>query len=483
MAFYKLRLEAAEKKLETSLTSGLTGTEAAARRLKFGPNQLQEKTGRGLVGIFWEQFQGFIIWILLGAAVISGFLKEWVDALAIVGIVIVNACLGFIQEYRAEKSLAALKRLSSPSARVVRGGQRGVIPSAELVPGDLIELEAGDHVPADARVIYVSPNFSTQEASLTGESTPVIKTIMALEEKEIPLAERANLLYLGTSIASGKARALVTGTGMRTELGKIAGLIQSIGHEATPLQKKLEEFGRWIVYLCGALVLMVFGLEMLRGGEILDVFLTAVSLAVAAIPEGLPAVITIALALGVQRMVRRGALVRKLPAVETLGCATVICSDKTGTLPRNEMTIKAVRAGGPLFEVTGVGYAPEGEFIGTENPELNKTLIGGVLSSSAQLVLREGAYQILGDPTEGAIVVCALKKGLRREQLENEHPFVEEIPFDSERKRMAVVRREKDRFAVYVKGAPESVLEGCAMDGGERAQILATNTSLAQRAL
>jgi Ca2+-transporting ATPase len=310
-----------------------------------------------------EQFQDFIVWILIGAALVSGFLQEWVDALAIIAIVVLNAILGFIQEYRAEKSLSALKKLSSPTTKVIRNRQHSVIPSLELVPGDIIELEAGDHIPADCRLAWITSNFSVQEASLTGESTPVLKTTIALEEKDIPLADRANMAYMGTSVASGKAKAIVAYTGMLTELGKIAGMIGGIEHESTPLQKRLEEFGKWIVYLCFFLVGLVFILEWLRGGKIVDVFLTSVSLAVAAIPEGLPAVVTIALALGVHRMVKRHALIRKLPSVETLGCATVICSDKTGTLTKNEMTVQRILAGGKLFEITGVGYAPTGEFL------------------------------------------------------------------------------------------------------------------------
>ena len=247
-----------------------------------------------------------------------------------------------MQEYRAEKSLAALKKLSAPSSKVIRGGASQLIPARELVPGDLVEIEAGDHIPADSRIAWHTSNFAVQEASLTGESTPVNKTDLALEEKDIPLAERANIVYLGTAVVAGKARAFVVETGMQTELGRIAGLIQDIKKETTPLQRKLEDFGRLLIYLCFVLVAIVFGLEILRGGELIDMFLTSVSLAVAAIPEGLPAVVTIALALGVQRMVKRHVLIRKLPSVETLGCATVICSDKTGTLTKNEMTVRAV---------------------------------------------------------------------------------------------------------------------------------------------
>ena len=290
----------AARTLATDLTAGLSAPDVRARSERYGPNALREQKGRSPVRIFLEQFADFIIWVLIAAAVVSGFLQEWVDALAIIAIIILNAILGFFQEYRAEKSLLALRKMAAPLARVVRGGVRATIAAPDLVPGDLIELEAGDHVPADGRVVWHTPNFAVQESSLTGESTPVLKTGIALDEKEVALADRANIVYLGTSVVSGKARAVVVETGMQTELGRIAGLIQSIGREVTPLQKRLEQFGKWVVYLCFILVALVFGVEILRGGRMLDVFLTSVSLAVAAIPEGLPAVVTIALALGVQ---------------------------------------------------------------------------------------------------------------------------------------------------------------------------------------
>lgn len=498
--WWQIDIPEVEKSLNTNLSNGLSLGEAKVRLEKYGPNQLKEKKGRSPLSIFLEQFQDFIVWILIGAALVSGFLKEWVDAIAIIAIVILNAILGFIQEYRAEKSLAALKKLSSPTSKVIRDGQHGVISSGELVPGDLIELEAGDNVPADSRLIWLTSNFGVQEASLTGESTPVLKTNLALEEKEIPLADRANMVYMGTSVSSGKARALVCETGMQTELGKIAGMIQEIEQEATPLQKKLEQFGKWIVVLCFILVGLVFALGLLRGGKILDMFLTAVSLAVAAIPEGLPAVVTIALALGVQRMVKRHALIRKLPSVETLGCATVICSDKTGTLTKNEMTVQAVYAGGSLFKVTGIGYEPKGEFLFDEKPinskdclELNKGLFCGVLCNGAELIRNNGNYKIVGDPTEGAILTAAAKIGLEKKKLEQEFNFVEEIPFDSERKKMTIVRRDKDALIAFVKGAPDVLLNDCTeieenglkrgLSAGDKDRILKVNSDLASCAM
>ncbi|MFA5176554.1 MAG: calcium-transporting P-type ATPase, PMR1-type [Candidatus Omnitrophota bacterium] len=466
--FYNLSVEQASQALNTSLESGLSLAESKQRLEQFGLNQLSAKKGITPLDIFLGQFKDFMIWVLIGAALVSGFLQEWVDALAIIAIVILNAVLGFIQEYRAEKSLAALKKLASPSSKVIREGKHSIIPSFELVPGDLIELEAGDSIPADSRLVWSTSNLAVQEASLTGESTPVAKTIRALGEKEVPLADRANMVYLGTSVASGKARALVVDTAMQTELGKIAGMVQDIRHESTPLQKKLEQFGKWIVYLCFILVGLVFLLEWLRGGRIVDIFLTAVSLAVAAIPEGLPAVVTIALALGVHRMVKRHALIRKLPSVETLGCATVICSDKTGTLTKNEMTVQKLFSGARLFAVSGIGYAPQGEFTLDKNridpraySELDKTLRCAVLCNAAQLVKENAAYKIIGDPTEGALLTAAAKADIWKEKLEQEFPFVDEIPFDSERKIMTIIRNSDAGLVAFVKGAPDILIDRC----------------------
>ncbi len=467
--FYNITIEEALRQLGSNLQKGLSNEEAGNRLAQYGSNQLKGKKGISPLAIFFGQFKDFIIWILIAAAFISGFLQEWVDALAIIAIVIVNAILGFIQEYRAEKSLAALKKLSNPVSKVIRDGQHKVIPSLELVPGDVVEIEAGDSIPADSRLLWISANFTAQEASLTGESTPVAKTTHALEGKNISLADRANMVYMGTSVSSGKAKALVIYTGMQTELGKIAGLVQEIAHETTPLQKKLEEFGKWIVYLCFVMVGMVFILGWLRGGKIVDVFLTSVSLAVAAIPEGLPAVVTIALALGVHRMVKRNALIRKLPSVETLGCATVICSDKTGTLTKNEMTAQKIFSAGKLFEITGVGYAPRGEFLLGKNkinvadyPDLVNVLRSGVLCNGAQLVDNAGAYKIVGDPTEGALLTAAGKAGITKERSEQDFLFIDEIPFDSERKKMTIIRKHGQEVIAFVKGAPDILLDDCA---------------------
>jgi Ca2+-transporting ATPase len=501
--WWHLDVDRAVKELGSDPGTGLSSNEVSARLARYGRNQLQEAPKRSAWGIFLDQFKDFIIWVLIGAAVVSGFLQEIVDAVAIIAIVVLNAILGFIQEHRAEQSLAALKKLSSPTCKVIRNGKHEMIPSEELVPGDVIELEAGDSVPADSRLAWVTSNFSAQEASLTGESTPVAKTAAALEEREVALADRANMVYAGTSVASGRAKAMVTETGMQTELGKIAGMIQEIEREATPLQKKLEQFGKWIVYACFVLVAMVFVLEWWRGGKLIDTFLTAVSLAVAAIPEGLPAVVTIALALGVQRMVKRHALIRRLRSVETLGSATVICSDKTGTLTKNEMTVQAVLAGGQRFTVTGIGYAPKGDFLldgrtadPKDYPELMKALRIGVLCNGAQLVLTHGQdahATIVGDPTEAALLTAAGKANLWKEQQEWDAPFVDELPFDSQRKMMTVIRQTDGRQVAYVKGAPDVLVANCTSiargDGSrpltadDRSRIVAANDDLAGQAM
>lgn len=300
---------------------------------------------------------------MIGAAIISGLLEDWLDAVAILAIVLLNGLLGFVQEFRAERSLAALRKMSVATARVIRDGVLRSIPARELVPGDLVLLEAGDRVPADVRLIYAT-NFQSQEASLTGESTPVQKAATALDMPDVSLADRTNMAFMGTIAVSGKARALVVATALRTELGRIASMIQKESETEraeTPLQRRLEQFGYTLLWLALAVVAVVFALGYLRGEPLVAMFMTSVSLAVAAVPEGLPTVVTITLALGVTRMVQRHALIRKLPAVETLGSATVICTDKTGTLTKNEMTVTKLFAGGRLFEVTGEGYEPAGE--------------------------------------------------------------------------------------------------------------------------
>lgn len=498
MNWHAESLETVVRALEADLVQGLSERVSRERFLHEGPNELKEKKGPTAFRIFLDQFKDFIIWVLIGAAAVSGFLKEWIDALAIVAIVVLNAILGFIQEYRADKALAALKKLSAPRARVIRDGKTQIIPSREVVVGDLLELEAGDHVPADARVT-TAHLLKAQEAALTGESVPVEKFTDPVSEK-VTVGDRLSMVFQGTVLTSGKGRGIVVATGMRTELGKIATLIQTVEEETTPLKERLEKFGKLLVYICSGIVAVVFGLGFLRGGDPLELFLTAVSLAVAAIPEGLPAVVTIALALGVQRMVKRNALIRKLPSVETLGSATVILSDKTGTLTKNEMTVRSAVVGRELLTVSGRGYIPEGKFRRGESeispkewPELELLLRIGVLCNSAHLEKKENDWEIIGDPTEGALLSAAAKLGLWKKDLEKEYPVVSEIPFDSERKKMSVIRKNGNGFLVFIKGAPDIVLEECThwqFQGGvhplnesTRQEILSRNSELAGQTL
>jgi Ca2+-transporting ATPase len=464
-----------------------------------GTNELPEAAPPSPFHIFLSQFSSLIIWVLIGAAVVSGLLQEWVDVGAIVAIVLLNALLGFIQEYKAERSLAALKRLSIVTARVLRDGVVHVIPSYELVSGDLILVEAGDHVPADARIVSVA-HLRTQEATLTGESTPVEKSSVLLSAPDLQIADRSNMLFLGTDVVGGKASALVVATGPRTELGRIASMLQRAEREPTPLQRRLGQLGNMLIYLSLAIVSIVFGLGVVRGEPFVSMFLTAVSLAVAAIPEGLPAIVTVTLALGVTRMVERHVLIRRLPAVETLGATTVICTDKTGTLTKNEMTVTCLYMDGRTIEVSGEGYIPEGVFreegrvLCAISPGVQALLEIAVLCNGAILQEREGTWSVLGDPTEGALLVAAAKWQLHKSQLEATNSLVAEIPFDPDRKMMTVIRQTADGPVAYLKGAPDVLLGRCEFemttDGtvkpltdSNRQRIVAANAAFAHDAL
>lgn len=455
--------------LRTDLKEGLNALEVKKRLEEYGFNQLPEQKRISPVKLFLSQFSSLIVWVLVGAAVIAGILGEWIDAWAITVIVFLNAILGFIQEYQAERSLDALKKLSSPKSKVIRDGASQIVDSNFLVPGDLVLLEAGDRIPADGRVTY-SVQLSTQEASLTGESMAVHKVTEALLQKDFSLGDRKNMVFMGTVVVSGKGRMVVTQTGLETELGKIASMLQQGSEEKTPLQIRLEELGRRLVYFCLGIVAVVFVLGLGRGMGFIDVLLTALSLAVAAIPEGLPAIVTVALALGVRRMAKRNALIRRLPSVETLGCASVICTDKTGTLTQNEMTVRCVWVNEEFVNVTGVGYSPQGRFEQEgkglnpeDHQELMMALKISVLCNSAQLGESDGTWQIIGDPTEGSLIVAAAKAGFKKEVLEARYPLAGEVPFDSDRKRMSVARQspEGEGKVLFVKGAPDVILERC----------------------
>jgi Ca2+-transporting ATPase len=487
-AWHALSTEEVARALSTEVIGGLRDDEAVRRQSYEGFNELPEAPAPSPLKLFLSQFNSVIIWVLMGAALVSGLLQDWLDAGAIMAIVFLNGGLGFIQEFRAERSLAALRKMSVAMARVVRAGVLQSIPARELVPGDLLLLEAGDRISADARLVYTA-GFQTQEASLTGESTPVLKDTHLVLSVKAALADRTNMAFMGTIAVSGKSRALVVATGVKTELGRIAGLIQeaTVAEKVeTPLQRRLEQFGYTLLWLALAVVGFVFGLGYLRGEPLLEMFLTSVSLAVAAVPEGLPAVVTITLALGVTRMVKRHALIRKLPAVETLGSATVICTDKTGTLTKNEMTATKLCVGDEAFEVTSL--------LPSKAPGIQQLLIAAVLCNGATLHEEHGTSQVIGDPTEGALLILAKQFGMTKQVLEQSAPFEDEIPFDAERKMMTIIRRTSVGRMAYVKGAPDVLLARCthclrldgyveAMGDRLRQEILDTNASLAGEAL
>jgi Ca2+-transporting ATPase len=519
--------------------TGVTAQEAEERLLRFGPNQLEQAKPTSFWATLWQQVNNFVVMLLIGASAISALLGEWVDAMAILAIVVLNTVLGIIQERRAEQALAALKRLAAPEAQVVREGRRLVIPARDLVPGDMVFLEAGNYVPADVRLVE-AVNLRVEEASLTGESLPVQKNSAKVLERNVPLGDRKNTAFMGTLVSYGRGRGVVTSTGMSTQLGLIASMLQNVESEVTPLQRRLDQLGRSLSYGALLLVAIVFIVALINNTQIgslfagpllyfsenakqiTEVFIIAVSLAIAAVPEGLPAVVTISLALGMREMIKRHALIRRLASVETLGSATVICSDKTGTLTQNEMTVTRLWVAGTSLEITGTGYSPLGEFKEKEKvvkiadyPSALTALWIGVLNNDAELEaieLEEGqsAYRIVGDPTEGALLVAAAKGGAYRVELKQAYPRESEVPFDSERKRMITVHDVKrpepgdaspfydermlDWDVVAVKGAPDVVLDLCshyqtAQDVAEpltaemRAEILAANDSMTGDAL
>jgi Ca2+-transporting ATPase len=494
-------------RLQTDPDRGLSMAEAERRRMEHGENVLREKPPEAWWWKFIRQFRELVIWILLAAAVIAGAMGDWADTAAIIAIVLVNAIIGFLQEERALRALAALQRMSAPIAKVVRDGEVRPLPAREIVPGDRIEIEAGDSVPADARLLEAF-GLRVQEAALTGESEPVEKAPTGPLPQATPLGDRRSIVHSGTVVAAGRAAAIVVATGMSTELGRIASLLERSPPETTPLQRRLTELGRLLIVICLVVVGVIFGLEILRGGSVGDVLLRAVSLAVAAVPEGLPAVVTVVLAIGLQRMVARNALVRRLPSVETLGSVTVICSDKTGTLTRNEMTVREIVTASDAVTVTGGGYMPRGDFltsggvrmeaIGTPitkaaRPDLHRLLLIGCRCNNASVQPESGGgWRAVGDPTEAALVVAALKAGIASD--DPAEPVVYELPFDSDRKRMSVVVRRADGGrGLETKGATEAVLPRCVAElrngaivpltEERRRAILAAATAMADRAL
>lgn len=483
---------------KTDPNSGLSAGEASDRLKKYGPNELEKAPRPGFIARLVEQFSDMLVLILLGATIVSAMLGEYVDAVVILGIVVLNAVIGIVQEYKAEEALESLERMAAPHAVVIRDGETITIPAREVVIGDIVVLHAGDKIPADVRLVEVQ-NLQTDESPLTGESVPVEKDAARVLDAGTPVAERKNMAYFGTAATYGRGKGVVVTTGMNTEIGRIAGAIQQIEAEKTPLQQNLTVLGRALGTTITIICAFVFLLGIIRHEPLFEMFLTSVSLAVAAIPEGLPAVVTIVLAIGVKRMADKHVIVRRLSAVETLGSTTVICSDKTGTLTQNEMTVVRIYAGGKTYRVTGKGYRPQGQFVsdgeaedslaGREiavsagaldiqaaqsqtveaDPALVALLAGGALNNDSRLKKKnvtvtgcDGQWEIIGDPTEGALVVAAAKAGLDKGTLETTYPRVGEIPFDSATKRMTTVHKLNDgRYMAWVKGAPEVILGLC----------------------
>ncbi|RLE63087.1 MAG: calcium-translocating P-type ATPase, SERCA-type [Thermoprotei archaeon] len=477
---------------------GLSVEEAEKRLEIYGPNELKKEKKRGRIKIFIDQFKNILVIILILAAALSIAIGEVTDSIVILAIVVASAILGFVQEYRAEKALEALKKLTAPTATVVRNGEEIEIPAREIVPGDILVLNAGDKVPADARIIE-SHNLKVDEAPLTGESVTIAKVVEPLSE-DTPLSDRKNMVYAGTVVTYGRGKAIVVATGMNTELGKIAASVQETEKEETPLERRMVEIGRILAIMC----LSVAGFVAAVGFfiwhyELLEMTMWAISLAVAAVPEALPAVVTGALAVGMYRMAKRKAIVRRLPAVETLGSTTIICSDKTGTMTKGEMTVRKIYVNDKLIDVTGSGYEPKGEFVlngeilENMDEELRMLLLASALCNDAKLVRQNNRWIIRGDPTEGALIVAAVKAGIAEDELKK-YPRVNEIPFSSERKRMTTIHSTPDlKVLAFMKGAPEVVLNLCdkaringkimTLDENMRKKILAINNELASNGL
>jgi len=496
--WHTLTPEATFTSLESG-ANGLSSAQAAARLQEYGPNEIQAAKQVSPWEILLAQFKNVLILILLVAVIISLFLGHGIESIIIAVIVLFAVGLGFVQEYRAERAIEALRQMAAPTATVLRDGTEVKIPARELVPGDVILLRTGDRVPADGRVLE-SINLQVEEAPLTGESVPVEKHTASLENPGLPVGDRKNMVYAGTTITYGRGRALVVATAMQTEFGKIAQLLQTVETGKTPLQENLDKVGSLLARAALVVVALIVVLGLLRGQPFIDMLIFGIALAVAVVPEALPAVVTISLAIGVQKMVKRNALIRRLSAVETLGSTSVICSDKTGTLTKDEMTVRRIYSGGQMFAVSGAGYAPDGVFstnggAAVEPPAaLRQMLSAAALASDTTLIqLPEGGWDIKGDPTEGALVVAAAKAGLHKDQLDGEQPRQAEIPFSSETKRMTTLHQQGDRLTAYAKGAPEMILSGCdtiltaegvrPLDDDGREQVLAQALTMAGEAL
>jgi Ca2+-transporting ATPase len=490
MAWFDQSVPAVLRELDVSAQKGLSDAEAKKRIEKYGHNSIEEAHKVSLLKIFLNQFASPIVWILIAAMLICALIPEWTDFWVIAAIVVLNAVLGCVQEYRAEEAIAALKKMVSLKAKVLRDGKVSEIDASEIVPGDIILLETGDKVPADARLIEVV-NLATQEASLTGESTPVSKSAETLHD-HVAVADQNNMVFSSTIVTGGRGKAVVVLTGMATEIGKIAKLIKEAKTEPTPLQKKLASLSKLLGILVIFIALIVFGAGVFYGMPVFEMFLASIALAVAAIPEGLPAVVTVALALGVQRLAKRNALVRKLPSVETLGACSVICADKTGTMTHNQMTVKHVYANQESIAVSGSGYSPVGKFM--KNPEQFATLLRiGALNNNAKVTQDGADWKVIGDPTEAALIVSARKAGINVEQLNLTSPRLREIEFTSERKIMTTVHRKGAKMFVCTKGAPEVIVKLCTkqlvhgklvrFSRGDAEKVIAMNEAYANKAL
>lgn len=468
--WYKQSKEELLSSLSTNMDTGLTNDEVQKRLEKYGTNELKEENKKSFLSKIIAQFSDFLILILIGAAAISIVVGETKDAIVILAIVVVNALLGIYQEGKAEKALEALKKMASPNAKVIRNGHIEVIPASTLVPGDIVSLDAGDIIPADLRLVE-SSNLKIEEASLTGESVPVEKDSNKGFTDDMSLGDRINMAYMSTSITYGRGKGVVVETGHGTEIGKIATLIQSYEDELTPLQKQLNQLGKFLGLTTIFVCIAVFVMGLLQGRDILEMFMVAISLAVAAIPEGLPAIVTIVLSIGMSKMVKRNAIVKKLLAVETLGSTTVICSDKTGTLTQNEMTVVKVFTDGKILDVTGTGYDPVGEFKLEENNisaddigDLQTLLSIAALVNDADLDKTQEGYKVIGDPTEGALITLAGKGKITRKNINSEYPRIEEIPFDSGRKMMTTFHENylPNKIVSFTKGAPDIIIDKCS---------------------
>ncbi|SHF50181.1 calcium-translocating P-type ATPase, SERCA-type [Ornithinibacillus halophilus] len=461
--WYQLDVERLEQKLHVSSNKGLSTKQVEKRRKQYGENVLEAEKDTPKWLIFLKQFQDFMVIVLLAATLIAGMLGEFVDAIAIMIIVLVNGFIGFFQEQKAEKSLDKLKELSAPMAYVLREKTWEKINSRNLVVGDVIKVNSGDRIPADIRIVQAN-NLETEESALTGESLPVMKHASAIHRDDLDAQDQVNMGFMGTLVTRGSGLGIVVGTGMNTVMGQIASLMTNTKKVPTPLERKLAELGKILIVIAILLTILVVGLGVMQGHPVYNMFLAGVSLAVAAIPEGLPAIVTVALSLGVQRMIRKKAIVRKLSAVETLGCASVICSDKTGTMTENQMTVKEMYLNGKMLEVTGDGYNIHGDFL-INNQRVNENytnlesmLLYGMLCNNASLQVKRGKYFVEGDPTDGALIIAARKFGLKPVAGEN-FRIVKEIPFDSDRKRMSVIVEDDNQMRFLItKGAPDVLL-------------------------